>query len=62
MVDDPIVRILIEAAARGRELRLARERAGIMAAEDAPDQESDFTAAMRQAAAASDEDHNFATA
>jgi hypothetical protein len=33
-----------------------------MAAEDAPDQESDFTAAMRQAAAASDEDHNFATA
>jgi hypothetical protein len=33
-----------------------------LSAEDAPDQESDFTTAMRQAAGASDEDHNFATA
>jgi hypothetical protein len=30
MTSDPVVTILIEAAARGRELRLARERARIV--------------------------------
>ncbi len=38
MAADPIVQILIEAAARGRALRLARERAGALAAEVTPSQ------------------------
>ncbi len=48
MTDDPIVRILIEAAARGRELRALRAREPALTAEDQTDDESQFAAAMRQ--------------
>jgi hypothetical protein len=47
--DDPVVQILIEAAARGRELRALREREPALTAEDQTDDESQFAAAMRQA-------------
>lgn len=46
MTIDPVVQILIEAAARGRELRAMRERAGALAVEDQVDDESQFTALM----------------
>ncbi len=49
MTDDPIVRILTEAAARGRELRAWRQREPMLTAEDQADDESRFAAAMRQA-------------
>ena len=49
MTDDPIIKILIEAAARGRELRALRDREPILTAEDQTDDESQFAAAMRQA-------------
>jgi hypothetical protein len=48
MTLDPVVHILIEAA-RGRELRMSRERAWTLAAEDQADDESQFAAAIHQA-------------
>jgi hypothetical protein len=55
MATDPIVQILIEAAARGRELRAIRERAGVLAVEDQTDQESEFAGAMREATRGDDD-------
>jgi hypothetical protein len=46
----PIAKCLIIARARGRAIRLARERAGTIAAEDSTDDESTFAAVMREAA------------
>lgn len=45
----PIARCLQIAAARGRALRLARERAGVLTVEDQADDDSQF-AARREAA------------
>jgi hypothetical protein len=46
----PLAKCLQIAAARGRAIRLARERAGAIAVEDSIDDESTFTAAMCEAA------------
>jgi hypothetical protein len=46
----PLAKCLQIAAARGRAIRLAREKAGAIAREDQADDESAFAAAMREAA------------
>ena len=52
MTDDlsPVAKCLQIAAARGRAIRLAREKAGVLAREDQTDDESTLAATLREAA------------
>ena len=57
----PLAKCLQIAAARGRAIRLARERVGVIAVEDSIDDESTFTAAIREAANDRGEDEQVRT-